>query len=350
MHSSSDISGERFLEVMHAVLTAHQVPVGTTPHEVIWRKNKAALYRYTRSAPATHRTPVFLMLPLINRAYILDLRPGASFVEYLLDRGFDVFMLDWGVPGDEDRTLDLDTLLVRYARRALTRARLAAGNPPSLTLLGYCIGGTLATCYTALFGDAPVPIKNLVLFTTPIDFSDAGQFGTWTAPDAFPVDLLTETYPTVPGFLLDIGSKMLSPLPTTIGTYVRLYERLADATFDVAGWQAMYRWVNDGVPFAGAAYRQWIKDFYQQNKLARGALMMDGRQVCLGEIRCPVLNVAASADAIAPRSTTSAITRLVGSSDTEELVLNGGHVGTVVGSTARATLWPQVVDWLERRD
>jgi polyhydroxyalkanoate synthase subunit PhaC len=339
----------RAFEVMHTVLTAHKAPVGTTPKEVIWRKNKAQLYRYTRSTPATRRTPVFLVLPLINRAYILDLRPGASFVQYLVEQGFDVFMLDWGIPGDEDRGLDLDALLVRYLRRALVRAREAAG-VKSMTLLGYCIGGTLATCYTALFGDEPVPVKNLVLFTAPIDFANAGLFGTWTARDAFPIDELTDIYPALPGSMPDLGSKMLRPLPTTIGTYIRLYDRLGDPSFDIPGWQAMYRWVNEGVPFPSAAYRQWIKDFYQSNKLALGTLSVDGQRVRLGDIRCPLLNVAASADQIAPRPTTSAIMRLVGSTDAEEIVLKGGHVGIVVGRAAATALWPRVSEWLDRHD
>ena len=339
-------AGERTLDLANAVLGAADAPVGTTPRTTIWRKNKARLYRYVRATPAERRTPLLLVLPLINRSYILDLRPGASLVEFLVERGFDVFLLDWGTPGDEDRSLDLDTLLTRYLPRAL-RAALAASGAEALTLLGYCIGGTLATCYTALYPDA---IKNLVLFTTPIDFSDAGRFGTWTAPAVFPVEKLTDIWPVVPGTLPDLGSKMLNPLPSTVGAYVRLWDRLGDPSFDVRGWQAMYRWVNEGVPFPSAAYRQWITQFYQGNKLARGTLSVAGQRVRLENIRCPLLNVAAAADQIAPRATTSAIVRRVGRSDTEELVLAGGHVGIVVGRAASTNLWPRVADWLDRHD
>ena len=74
-------SADRALEMARVVLGSADAPVGLTPKEVIWRKNKARLYRYLRSEPATHQTPIFLVLPLINRSYILDLRPGASFVE-----------------------------------------------------------------------------------------------------------------------------------------------------------------------------------------------------------------------------------------------------------------------------
>ena len=96
----------------------------------------------------------------------------------------------------------------------------------------------------------------------------------------------------------------------------------------------MYRWVNDSVPFAGAAFHQWIVEFYQDNRLARDELEMEGRPVRLSEIHCPVLNIAASRDPIAPRPTTSVITKRVGSEDASEIVIEGGHVGIVVGRSA----------------
>ena len=112
----------------------------------------------------------------------------------------------------------------------------------------------------------------------------------------------------------------------------------------------MSRWVNEGVPFPNAAYRRWITQFPQGNKLVKGTLEVDGRQVRLENIRCPVLNVAASADQIAPRPTTSDIVRRVGGAHTEELVLAGGHVDIVAGRAATADLWPRVANWLARHD
>jgi polyhydroxyalkanoate synthase len=217
-----------------------------------------------------------------------------------------------------------------------------------VTLLGYCIGGVLATCFAALYPEAPV--KNLVLFTTPIDFTDAGQFGRWTARGAFPIEQLRDTLAEVPAELIDLGAKMLNPLGATVGTYLRLWQQLQQPGFDPQAWQAMYRWVNEGVPFPTAAYHQWITEFYQENKLVKGTLELGGRRVSLGTIRRPLLNVAATADAIAPRSTTSAILQLVASADKQELLLPGGHVGIVAGSGARNQLWPAVAAWLRQHD
>ncbi len=339
-------SNDRALEMARAVLGSMDAPVGLSPKELIWRKNKARLYRYVRSEPATRRTPIFLVLPLINRAYILDLRPGASFVEFLLSQGFDVFLIDWGTPGDEDRALDVTTLVTRYLPRAAKAIQRATGTD-RMTVLGYCIGGALATCFTALH---PEVARNLVLLTAPLDFSDAGKFGQMTARGVFPLERLIDTFPTVPGQMPDIGSKMLNPTANYIGTYRSLWEKLGDPNFDVKGWQAMYRWVNDSVPFAGAAFRQWIAEFYQENRLARDMLDMDGRPVRLADIQCPVLNIAATRDLIAPRPTTSVVTHRVGSQDASEIVIEGGHVGIVVGRTASQNLWPKLGDWLSAHD
>jgi polyhydroxyalkanoate synthase subunit PhaC len=339
-------SNDRALELARAVLGAADAPVGLTPKELLWRKNKARLYRYTRATPPTHRTPIFLVLPLINRAYILDLRPGASFVEFLLAEGHDVFLIDWGTPGDEDRGLDVTTLVTRYLPRAAKAIKKATG-VEQMTVLGYCIGGVLATCFAAL---QPEVTRNLVLLTAPIDFSDAGQFGRMTARDIFPIEQLADTYATIPAQLPDIGTKLLNPMASYVGTYRQLWDKLADPNFDVSGWQAMYRWVNDSVPFAGAAFRQWIVEFYQENRLALDTLEMDGKPVRMANITCPVLNIAASRDQIAPRPTTSVITNRVGSKDASEIVIEGGHVGIVVGRSASQNLWPKVGTWLSEHD
>lgn len=343
-------AGLRAIEMERLLLTAKEAPVGLTPKELIWRKNKAQLFRYSRTSPATRRTPVFLCMPLINRSYIFDLRPGASFVEFLLAQGHEVFLLDWGMPGDEDKVLDIESYVTQYLHRALRKASQSVGGVP-LTLLGYCIGGALSATYTALYADEVTPVKNLVLFTTPLDFTDAGRFGKWTKKEWFPIDKLTDIWPRVPSNIPEVGSKMLTPVPSAFGVYVRLWEKLSGGQrFDTHAWQSMYRWVNDGVPFPGGAYRQWIKDYYQDNKLFTGQLRMAGKPVLLKNIRLPLLNVVASNDDIAPRTSTENTLRAVGSTDKDELIVQGGHVGIVVGRAASATLWPKVSNWLAKRD
>ena len=93
--------------------------VGLTPKEVIWTKNKTKLYRYIPKQEKTQRVPILLIYALINKPYIMDLTPGNSLVEYLVDRGFDVYMLDWGTFGLEDSHLKFDDFVFDYIAKAV---------------------------------------------------------------------------------------------------------------------------------------------------------------------------------------------------------------------------------------
>ena len=329
---------------INAILTSYEAPVGQTPKEVVWTKNKAKLYRYVGERPPVHKTPILLVFALINRPYVFDLRPGHSFVEFLLKEGFDVYLLDWGVPGDEDRHITIDDYVGQYMRRAVRKVCRTSG-VDELSILGYCIGGTLTACYVSLFPDG---IRNVVLLTAPIDFAESGRFGLWTDRRYYDVDKLVDTMGNVPGRVIDMGAKLLSPVVNTAGTYVRLWDRVADDAY-VEGWKAMNRWVSDNPPFAGAAFRQWIKEFYHENKLTRGKLELCGRPVNLANIRQPLLDVAANRDAIAPMETTQPLSDLVRSRDKEFVVIPGGHVGIMAGRGAVKVLWPKVSAWLADR-
>ncbi|MNK78646.1 Poly-beta-hydroxybutyrate polymerase [compost metagenome] len=332
---------EAALQIMVQPVSA---PVGTTPKDLVWTKNKAKLYRY-HQPERRHATPILLIYALINRPYILDLMPGNSLVEYLVSEGYDVFMLDWGVPAEEDAGLRLDDYVLDYMPRAVKQVLRHSG-AKELSMFGYCIGGTLSAMYAACHPDAP--LRNLVLLTTPIDFSDAGLYSAWLDPRYFNADRVAETCKLVPTEMLDWGAKMLKPMPNYIGTYAALLDRIEDREY-VKGWMAMNRWVNDGIPFAGAAYRQWISEFYQQNKLIKGELKLGGRPVLLSNIRCSVLNAYAELDHIALPCQSKPLLSVISSSDATELPIRAGHVGIVAGRSASRNFFPKLNDWLSKR-
>lgn len=118
-------------------VTTTRYPVGQTPREVVWSLNKTKLYRYLPTAPVTkkHRKPLLLVFALMSRAYILDLRPGASFVEYMANKGYDVYLLDWGAPGYEDKDLKFDDYILDYLPRAVRKLKeVSAPTPVGLGL------------------------------------------------------------------------------------------------------------------------------------------------------------------------------------------------------------------------
>src|SRR5262245_11570944 len=78
--------------------------LGATPADVVHHENKWRLLRYRpRPEGLAFRSPLLLVPSLINRHYVMDLVPGKSLCEYLVAEGHDVYMIDWGTPGDEDR-------------------------------------------------------------------------------------------------------------------------------------------------------------------------------------------------------------------------------------------------------
>jgi polyhydroxyalkanoate synthase len=337
------------LRFLITILDAATAPVGLTPKTPIWRKNKAILYRYQRSQPPRYPIPLLLVYALINRPYILDLRPGQSLIAYLVDQGFDVFLLDWGDPQDEDASLTLDDLVADYLPLAVQQVLRATG-ASEISMLGYCMGGTLAALYAATHPNVPAgPLRNLICLASPIDFAAGNTpLSLWLRPEYCNVQALVETLGNVPPAFIDLGMRLLRPIANTIGGYQHLWEHLDDPEF-VCRWQAMHRWLNDGVAFPGAAFCQWITAFYQENRLIRDALMLRHRRVRLARITASLLVIAAQNDYIVPAAQVAPLFDHVGSADRELLVLPGGHVSLITGRAAAHILWEPLVRWLVPR-
>ena len=133
---------ERYVRCLEAIAGVARAPVGATPKDLVWELNKTRLYRYRLPQPRRHATPLLLVYALINKPFIFDLLPGRSFVEYLLGQGFEVYLLDWGTPGSEDSGTTFTDYVTEYLRRAVRRVLRVSG-ASAISLLGYCVGGTL---------------------------------------------------------------------------------------------------------------------------------------------------------------------------------------------------------------
>lgn len=322
-----------------------RVRTGATPREVVWTRNKTTLYRYVPLRPRRHRTPVLLVYALINRPYVFDLLPERSFVRHLLDEGYEVYLLDWGRPGWEDRRVGLDELIDEHLPGAVERMGATAGAGGEYSLLGYCMGGTMAAVHAAL---RPEGLRNLIALTTPVDFAAAGPTAAWMHPRHLDAAAVARSLGNISPSLVDLATKMLRPLTNVVDARLALRERIARGD-DLTFWQAVDQWVNDAVPFSGAAFVRWIEDFYQQNLLARDMLTVAGRDVRLSQVSAPLLVIAGTRDHLVPPQMARPLVDLVASPDRRYLELPAGHVGILVGSSARTELWPEVTDWLESR-
>jgi polyhydroxyalkanoate synthase len=319
--------------------TGHKwVEVGATPKDVVWRSGKVELWHYqgARSGPA-----VLICPPLISRSYFLDLHPGNSFVEHIASAGFSTFLIDWGIPGARESGNSLETYVDRLLPRAI-RATVEAAGTDAVTLLGYCLGGNLALMLAAAHPE--LPLRDMIVMATPVDWNALGGGLASVRTGVLDVDHLLNDEGNIPATTVRNYFRMAKPTNQVVN-YVTLFENLDDDRFMV-GYQAMSQWVEDHIPFPGAAARQIAQMWLRENAFMTRQLRLDGRPLDLSRITTPVLNVLAERDEIVPPEASAPIPSLLPAAETVEVRLPGGHIGLITGRAARTVTYPAVVSWL----
>jgi polyhydroxyalkanoate synthase len=285
-----------------------------------------------------------LIPSLINRHYVLDLMPGKSFAEYLVAAGHDVYCIDWGSPGDEDRFVTFDDVVDRAIARAL-RVVTRTSQAPKAHVLGYCLGGLFAVIHAAAHQER---IASLTLVAAPVRFDDGGLLARWTQTPTFDVAALVDAMGNVPWQLMQGAFHLLRPT-MTLAKAVSLVHRATDDTF-LDGFFALETWGNDNVSFPGECYRTYIDELYRGNALWSDRFSLSGRAVHLSSITCPLHAITFEHDNIVPWRSASCVLDRVASTDKAHLHVPGGHVGAMVASSAKKKLWPTIATFWAERD
>ncbi len=336
-------NAERMMKGYQNLLNVEEVDIATAPKTQVWKRDKVTLYRYNRDTPATVSTPVLIVYALVNRQDMMDLQPDRSYIRNLLAQGLDLYIIDWGYATDADRYLTLDDYVNGYINSCVNHIRKEAG-VEKVSLMGVCQGGTMCTMYAALH---PEKVKNLVTMVTPIEFStNDGLLFKWARN--IDIDKVVDTHGTVPGEFLNSAFSMLKPMMKA--AKVQNAMGVMDDPDKLMNYLRMERWINDSPNQAGEAFRQFIKDLYQNNKLVKGELELDGKRVDLKNITCPLMNIYAEQDHLVPPASSIPLADYVGSKDKETYKFPGGHIGVFVGSRSQKELAPAVSKWLGARD
>ena len=316
---------------------------GWTPKDVVWRGGRSELWRY-RGPGGPGGTPLLVVFSLVSRSYILDLARGNSFVERLLDAGFDVYLLDWGVPDVRDASNRLDDYADGYIPAAIRRVQELSG-ASRVDVLGYCFGGVLTLLHAAHHPRAP--LNSLTVMATPADFQAMGPLVEVFGSGSVDINAVLDENGNVPASIIRRVFRSLTPT-YEITKYVNLWERLWSDEY-VAAYQGVTRWSAEHIPFPGAAARQTVDMLLRDNAMVTERLVVGGDRVSLSDIRVPFLSVRASRDHIVQAPASSPLIDLVGSADRDELCLEAGHMGLVVGKTAHKTTIPTIIDFLKKR-
>ena len=283
----------RFFAVPRVVDRARDVKVGTTPSEIVYEEDSLRLLRYRRDTPAVYAEPVMVCYALVNRPYIVDLQTDRSVIRQLLARGFEVYLIDWGVPSAADRSMTLkdyiDGLIKNCVLDVLKRHKIQ-----SLHLVGYCMGGTMSTIFTARNPDI---VKSLSIMAAPIDFGAGKEESLvtfWSNPDYFDVDSLVDAFGNVPATFLQASFQMMKPVQNYYSKYITFFDKMDDDKF-IENYFAMEKWTGDNIPVSGETFREFVKKLYQRNELIKGEFKLGDELVDLSKITCPLQILMASA-------------------------------------------------------
>ncbi|KAK3606939.1 hypothetical protein CHS0354_018535 [Potamilus streckersoni] len=320
------------------------IETGPSAKETVYQEDKIRLYHYKSRQPQVSKTPLLIVYALVNRYYMTDLDEKRSLLSGLLDKGIDLYLMDWGYPDQGDRMLDLDDYLNGYLNNCIDHI-CRAHNIPALNILGICQGGTFSICYTAM---NPDKVKNLVTMVTPVDFHTEGNILGHMAKN-IDVNGVIDALGNVSGEILNRNFASLMPISLDFHKYIKGLDSLANPE-DASFFLRMEKWINDSPNQCGEVIRQFVQDFYQQNKLVKNQLQIGERRVDPKRITQPVLNVYATQDHLVPPAMSVALEKIISSKDYTEMPFNTGHIGMYVSSKSLKTVPPAVADWLTARD
>lgn len=318
--------------------------IATTPYDVVYEEDRVKLKHYKPVTETRLNTPLLVVYALINRETMLDLQPGRSVVQKFLDAGIDLYMIDWGYPKQADKFLTIDDHVNGYMDGVIDFIRRRTG-APKINLMGICMGGTFSVIYSSLH---PEKIKNLITTVTPTNFdTEQGLLHVWMK--GLDVDLLIDSMGNMPGDLMNFGFLLLNPARLVIDKYVGFLENMDNKQF-VENFIRMEKWIFDSPDVPGETFRQFVKDCYQKNLLIKSEMVVGGKKVDLSNITMPLLNFYGHFDHLVPPEACNMLTSKVGSSDTEDVSLETGHIGIYVSSKCQKEFAPKIVKWLEARD
>lgn len=327
-------------------LKEEDIQIGLTPKKEVYREEKIVLYRFEPVVKEPLNIPILIIYALVNRPYIVDLQENNSFLYNLLKLGLDVYLIDWGYPTRADRWLTLDDYINGYINNCVD----VVGNNHGLekiNLLGICQGGTFSLCYSSLY---PEKVNRLITMVTPVDFHiPQGLLNLWggctLGSEAINIDLMVDANGNIPGEFLNLEFLMLKPYQLGFAKYIDLLE-IADNEQKLINFLRMEKWIFDSPDQVGEVYRQFMKDFYQENKLIKGELKIGDKPVNLNKIQMPILNIYAEKDHLVPPSSSLALEKYIATNDYTVLSFPVGHVGIYVSSKVQRDLPLTIVNWL----
>lgn len=307
------------------------------PMPEIWRRGTTRLLDY--SEPGARGAPVLLVPSLVNRAYVLDLTPRRSLVRHLRAKGLRPFLVDWGEPGADEKGFGLDDYIAGRLSGVLDEVAARAGRP---VLLGYCMGGLLTLALSAL---RPADVLGHVLMAVPWDFHR--PYSAAAAPLRMlrePVEQILDRMGELPGDALQILFALQDP--GAVERKFRQFRHVKQSSAAARRFAALEDWVNDCVPLTAEVTRETFFGWYGDNLPGTNRWQIAGRTVEPRRLRHPALVLVPSRDRIVPAE--SALPLADALPNGRRLVVDGGHVGMLIGARTVSSIYTPIAQFINR--
>ncbi|MEM1276038.1 MAG: alpha/beta fold hydrolase [Pseudomonadota bacterium] len=317
-------------------------PLATTPREIVSQMGRVTLSRYEGPQAGV---PLLIVHGLIGRQSVCDLEPDRSLIASLISLGHDVWVIDWGNPGPEDRNLGFTDHIEGWLARACETVAAVTHTAPAL--MGICQGGLFVLCYAALH---PAAVSGLVLTGTPVDFhADRDEPGYLNRlARLLPRDVIEGLLAPdglLPGATTGALFQAMTPGRTFAKYTIDLAAKLAKPA-EIATFSRMEAWLADRPDLPGGVAREWLIDLYQKNLLIQDKFEVGDQTVTLASIEAPILNIIAKKDHIVPPACSHALAAHAPNSRYRAVEVPSGHIGVFVSEAARQHVAPAISDWL----
>jgi polyhydroxyalkanoate synthase subunit PhaC len=304
--------------------------IATSPGKVIFQNDIVQLIQYAPSTDSVYQRPLLIVPPWINKFYILDLGPQKSFIRFAVSKGFTVFVVSWVNPDTRLSHKTFEDYMTEGILSATDAVKRETGSD-KVNVIGYCVGGTLlGTTLAYLAARGEEPFASATFFAAQVDFTKAGDLMLFI--DDAQLKALEEMM-AERGYL--DGSRMATVFnllrpKDLIWPYIVNNYMLGKKPFPFD----LLFWNQDSTRMPAANHGFYLREFYHENKLARGQMSIGGVKLDLGKIKLPIYELCAKEDHIAPAKSVFIGSKLFGGPVTYVLA-GSGHIAGVINPPDR---------------